>query len=361
MPPASIGVPSTAVGAALFPDDVDVAVVSHNGRGTLPRLLECLRTAGAPRDRIVIYDVGSTDGTGPWIADAWPGVTVRRLDGNVGPNPARNWAFRAAERPYLLLLDADAFVRLDVPSRLRAALVADANVGIVTPVVVQAQEPERLQYAASGLHFICEAVNPYQDRPLAERGVVPRDIGTAPAVALLIDVSIAHRIGLWDDRYFMGKEDGDFCYRLRMGGFRIVETPEAIVEHPSKPRSSWLFVCQIRNRWHFLLKNYEVRTLLALAPALLVHEVLQFAMLVAQGHYGAWRQAIRELRPWLRTLRTERAVIQGMRRVRDRDLLVVAPLIVRSDLIGGGVGPFLKKAYDIWLRAYWRVARPLLS
>jgi GT2 family glycosyltransferase len=308
----------------------------------------------------VVYDVGSTDDTGPWIAEAWPGVTVRRLDGNVGPNPARNWAFRAAERPYLLLLDADAFVRPDVPHRLRAALAGETNVGMVTPVVVQAQAPERIQYASGGLHFICEAVNPYQDRPHAERGVELRDIGTAPAVALLIDVGIAHHIGLWDERYFMGKEDGDFCHRLRIGGFRIVETPDAVVDHPTKPRSDWLFVCQIRNRWHFLLKNYEVRTLLTLAPALLAHEVLQLAMLVAQGHYGAWRQALRELRPWLGTLRTDRTVIQKMRRVHDRDLLVVAPLIVRSDLVGGGVGPLLKRAYDLWLRAYWRVARPLL-
>jgi len=79
-----------------FADDVDVAVVSHNGRDTLPRLLECLMASRTPRERIVIYDVGSTDGTREWIADAWPEVTVRRLDNNVGPDPGRNWALRAA-------------------------------------------------------------------------------------------------------------------------------------------------------------------------------------------------------------------------------------------------------------------------
>jgi GT2 family glycosyltransferase len=180
-------------------------------------------------------------------------------------------------------------------------------------------------------------------------------------VALLIDVKVAHHIGLWDDRYFIGKEDGDFCHRLRMGGYRLVEDPSAIVEHKSKPRSAWLFVPQIRNRWHFLLKNYEVRTLVILAPALLVHETLQAAMLIAKGHGGAWWQAVRELRPWLTTLRAERAVIQGMRTVPDRELLWVAPLIVRADLVGGGVGQIAKRAYDHWLALYWRIAKVLLS
>jgi len=344
-----------------FPDDVDVAVVAHNGRDTLPTLLQCLMAAGTPRDRIAIYDVGSTDGTAAWLTEHWPGVTVRRLEQNVGPDPGRNWALRAATRPYLLLLDADAFLRPDAPARLRESLDPAAKVGAVTPVVVHAHDPARLQYAAGGLHFICEAVNPFLDRPLADRGLDPRDIGAAPAVALLIDVAVAHAIGLWDDRYFIGKEDGDFCHRLRMGGYRLVEDPRAIVEHRSKPRSTWLFVHQIRNRWHFLLKNYEVRTLVVIAPALLIHESLQFAVLTAKGHFREWWQAVRELAGWLGTLRQERAIIQGMRRTRDRDLLEVAPLIVRADLAGGAAGQFGKRLYDAWLGAYWRVARTLMS
>jgi GT2 family glycosyltransferase len=344
-----------------FPDDVDVAVVSHNARTTLPRLLDCLMAARTPSDRITVYDVGSTDGTGDWLRAEWPGVAVKRLDNNVGPDPGRNWALRDATRPYLLLLDADAYVRPEAPARLRDALVPEARVGMTTPVVVHTHEPERLQYAAGGLHFICEAVNPFLDRPLVDRGTDARDIGAAPAVALLIDVKVAHHIGLWDDRYFIGKEDGDFCHRLRMGGYRLVEDPAAIVEHKSKPRSAWLFVPQIRNRWHFLLKNYEVRTLVILAPALLVHETVQAVMLFAKGHGGAWWQAVRELRPWLATLRAERAVIQGMRTVPDRELLWVAPLIVRADLVGGGAGQIAKRVYDGWLALYWRLAKVLLS
>ena len=342
-----------------FPDDVDIGVVSHNGLQTLPRLFECLAAAGAPEDRIRVYDVGSTDGTKAWLADTHPQVIVRRLEENVGPDPGRNWALRDTTRPYLLLLDADALLYPDAPARLRRALDPAAHVGTVTPVTLST--PDVIQYAGGGLHFICEAINPYFGKPRAARGSELADIGAAPAVALLIDVKVAHHIGLWDDRYFIGKEDGDFSFRLRMAGYRLVEDPAALVEHATRPRSTWLFRHQIRNRWHFLLKNYEVRTLIVIAPALAIHEAIQLATLTVRGHLRVWWQALKELTSWLPTLRAERRAIQSVRTVHDRDLLEYGPLLVRPDIVGGGVGQALKRGYDAWLRAYWAVARHLLS
>ena len=110
-----------------------------------------------------------------------------------------------------------------------------------------------------------------------------------------------------------------------------------------------------------MLKNYETRTLIVLAPALLVHEVLQFGMLVVTGHLADWWRALQGLRAWLPQLGEDRRVIQDRRKVRDRDLLTDAPLIVRQDMVGGGGGQLLKRAYDGWLRGYWSLATHLLS
>ena len=343
-----------------FPADVDVAVVSHNGRDVLPQTLACLMAASAPRERITIYDVASTDDTGAWLAAEWPGVNIDRLPVNNGPDPGRNRALRNCAAPYLLLLDADAFVRPDMTARLRETLDAAAGVACTVPVVVHTQEPGTIQYAAGAMHFICEAVNPYQDRPLTERGTDKRDIGAAPGVAYLIDVAVSKKIGDFDERYFIGKEDGDFCHRIVMAGYRLVEDGAALVEHRSKPRTAWLFPCQIRNRWHFLLRNYELRTLVLMVPALLVHEPMQLAMIVAKGHFGAYRRAVRELIPWLKTLRAERREIAAFRRRPDGELFIASPLIIRQDFVGGGIGRSLKDAYDLWLRSYWAVIKPLL-
>jgi GT2 family glycosyltransferase len=338
-----------------------VAVVTHNGRATLPRVLNCLKASRVPIERIAVYDIGSTDDTVNWLAAEWPDVAVRKLSGNVGPNPARNAALQDATRPALLLLDADAYVHPDAPARLRAAWTPEAGVGMVAPVVVHTGRPDRIQYAGVDLHFICEAVNPWLDRPRSERGSDRRDIGSAPGVMLLVDVAIAKRIGLFDERYFMGKDDGDFCYRLRLAGYRLVEDGGAVVEHDSRPRSTWMFRYQIRNRWYFMLKNYGGRTIVALLPALVLHDVLQLALLAVKGHLGAWCRAAIDLLRWLPELPAARRTVQSTRRVRDRDLLVSAPLLVRADLAGGGAGRLVKRLYDAWLGAYWAVARRLVS
>ena len=345
---------------AAFPPDIEVAIVSHNGRGTLPRVLASLEATGAPWDRVTLVDIASTDDTITWIAGAYPAVPVLRMPTNAGPNPARNAALARATRPYLLILDSDAYVRPTTVSALRAAMDASSRVGMAVPVVVHDDRPERIQYSASALHFICEAVGPWQDRPLSDRGTTDEEIGTAPGLCCLMDVASAKRVGHFDDRYFMGKEDGEFCYRLRLAGYRIVETPAAVVQHASRPRSTWLFRYQVRNRWHFMLKNYELRTLIAMAPALVIHEPLQLLLLASRGQAAAWFRAIGSLTSWLGRLPGDRRAVRSIRAVHDGQLLEAAPLLMRPDLVGGSVGGVLKRAYDRWLQAYWAAIQPLL-
>ena len=147
---------------------------------------------------------------------------------------------------------------------------------------------------------------------------------------------------------------------MRMAGFRIVEPPSAVIQHDAGPRSDWLFYYQIRNRWHFMLKNYQAATLVLLLPCLLVHELLQAVVLHAKGYGLVYWKAVGGLLAMLPTLSRDRAMARRIRVVSDARLLHADPLIVRADLAGGGLGRIVKDAYDGWLRAYWSVVRRLL-
>lgn len=343
-----------------FPPDVSVAIVAHNNRGVLPAAIDAILQTGCPESSITVIDAASSDGTAEWLAHAHASVTLVALTANAGPNPGRNEALRLGTSRYVLVMDADVRLARDTPAHLRRAMDEDA-VAVAAPLVLHASTPDRIQYAGGGLHFIGEAVNTWQDRPVAERGDGDADIGAAPGCALLIDREAAAHVGGFDERYFMGKEDGDFLHRIRIAGFRIREVGAARVWHHSRPRTTWLFVYQIRNRWHFILRNYEVRTLMLLAPVLASHEVLQFGVLAATGHATAWLRALAGLARMLPDLPADRAVVARYRRAGDRRLLRDDPLIVRADLAGGRAGRAFKKAYDAWLRGYWRLIRPLVS
>jgi len=340
-----------------FPADVDVAIVAHNNLASLPATLQSVAAAGCPPSRITVVDVASTDGTGDWLAAEWPAVRVRRLTKNDGPSPGRNVGIVEAGTPYVLVMDADVVVRPDTVQRLRAAMAADPKAKVGSPIVVHAGRPDTIQYAAGALHFICEAINPWLDRPLRERGTEPLDIGAAPTCALLLDRAVAIDIGLFDERYFIGKEDGDFTHRVKMAGYSILELPEALVLHHSRPRGTWLFYYQIRNRWHFILKNYQWRTIVCLVPPLLVHEPLQFLVLALKGHAVTYFKAVGGLIAMLPALPRDRALARRIRVRPDRDLLISGPLIVRDDLAGNALVRYGKSAYERALTAYWNLLK----
>lgn len=343
------------VGAGAWPDEVDVAIVAHNNLAALPQTIESLLGAGCPPDRMTVVDVASTDGTLAWLGRERPAIRVRRLDRNDGPSPGRNVGITEASRRFVLLMDADVRIRPDAVQRLHAAMVAEPSIKVGSPIVVHADRPDLIQYAGGALNYVCEAVNPWLDRPLAERGSEPLEVGAATTCALLLDRASAIDVGLFDERYFIGKEDGDFTHRVKMAGYRIRELPQAIVLHNSRPRGAWLFYYQIRNRWHFILKNYEARTILCIVPALLVHEPLQFAMLVAKGHAWTYLRAVAGLLALLPALPRDRALARRIRRKPDCELLVSAPLVVRDDIAGSPRMRRAKTLYDRWLDAYWRL------
>jgi hypothetical protein len=338
-----------------FPADVDVAIVAHNARATLGETLDSLWRAGCPPGQVIVVDVASTDGLSRWLLENWSDIRQYRLERNLGPSPGRNVGLMKANRPFVFLMDADVLVEPETVSLLRAAFDADPAIAIGSPVVVHAARPDVIQYAGTRLHFICEAVNPFLDRPLAERGAEPADIGVASTCALLIARDKALEYGLFDERYFIGKEDGDFTHRAKLAGYKIWEIPQAKVRHRSRPRDAWLFYYQIRNRWHFMLKNYEIRTLVLLTPALAVHETLQAALLLWKGHGLTYLKAVAGLIRMLPALPADRARVRRIRVRHDQSVLVSDAMVMRDDLAGTGFIRRAKATYEACLAAYWRL------
>ena len=343
-----------------FPADVGVSIVCHNNLEKMKAAMASLDAAGAPHHAILVVDVLSTDGTVAWLRDRYPDVQIEVLPKNDGPSPGRNVGIRMCRFPLVFLMDGDVVVQPDTIQRLRRAMDGDSSIGIGSPIVVHVDAPDRIQYADGSLHFICEAINPWMDRPLAERGADVRDIGVAPTCGLLLNRQLSIDIGLFDERYFIGKEDGDFTHRMRLAGYRILEVPDALVLHHSRPRGTWLFYYQIRNRWHFMLKNYQWRTLLLITPCLLIHEPLQALVLHARGHARVYWRAVFGLFALLPSLGRDRGVMRRIRRVPDAALLRADRLIVRDDLASH---PFVragKDAYQGFLRGYWWLLRRTL-
>ena len=346
----------------MFPADVTVAIVTFNAHDThLPRAIAAALNAGCPPGQLFILDVASTDGTGQYLREHHPHLRCVTLAENRGPNPARNRALLEAPTPYVLVMDVDVELLPGVADSLREVLHADPGIGISTPIVVHADRPELINYARTWLHFLGEASATHQDQPVASLGSEPFSVGSCTGCAPMIRRSAATEIGLFDERLFFGKTDGEFAYRMTVAGYRIVEVSSARVLHHHKRRGSAYFDHQIANRWYFLLKNYQWRTLLVCAPALAVHELAQLVFLAGKGGMGWWWRGVNRFAGLCGDLPAARAQTGSIRRIDDAHLLRGASLVTptRPESQRGLLGTLLR-AYETAMDLYWRAAGALL-
>jgi GT2 family glycosyltransferase len=335
-----------------FPEDVTVAIVSYNSGKRLAGVLVALVKAGCPLDSIMVVDNASTDGC-EGIAGEFPGIHPVYLPENRGPNPARNVGLVEAKTPYVFLMDDDVHVEPDTIPLLRQMIAADPTIAITCPIVLNDDPPGTILYAKTDYHFMCEAINLVQGLPVEQYPRAPQEIGIAPGGAQLVSREAALRVGLFDENYFIGKADTDFSQVIRIAGYKIVLVPSSRVVHLSRQRGDHRFYYHIRNRWYFMLKNYQLRTLLLLSPVLILHEWLEIAFLLFQGHGVTYLKAVVELLRLFPQAMQQRFRVARLRVRPDCELMASGPILMRQDLLGNPLIRRIKGMYDAGLQAYW--------
>jgi GT2 family glycosyltransferase len=165
-------------------------------------------------------------------------------------------------------------------------------------------------------------------------------------------------------------EDHELGLRARLLGHDVVAVPAAVVRHgPGTPeisiRDTGRFTHRrirntILNRWQVLLKFYEVRTLLLLAPYLAAFEAFQLAGCLALGWGPHWRWSVAALLRRLPRLRAQRKQFQGERRRSDREALERGRHPFNPSLRGRAPVKQLLPILDVLGSVNWALARPFL-
>jgi len=198
---------------------VAAVVLSWNGREDT---LACLRSLEGEDVDVIVVDNASTDGT----AEAVTGVELIRNDRNLGYAGGMNVGIQAAlERgaDAVLLLNNDVTVE---PGAVAALAGAAEDGGAACPVVVFAEDPERIWYAGAEL----DPRRGYQGRhrtSLDADGETERICGAA----VLIPRGTIEQIGAFDEQLFAYVEDADWSLRAREAGLPLRVIPEARVRH----------------------------------------------------------------------------------------------------------------------------------
>lgn len=152
-----------------------------------------------------------------------PTVELLALPLNLGFGQGNNVGLRQAIArgyEYALLINNDAFVAKDMLDQLLAG--ADQSVALVSPKIYYESQPDILWFAGGRQHpQTLDLIETGRGLPDGPEWSASRDVDYLLGTCLLVNLSAAATVGLFDERFFMYFEDLDWSIRLRQAGYRL--------------------------------------------------------------------------------------------------------------------------------------------
>jgi GT2 family glycosyltransferase len=310
-------------------------VVVRDGAAWIRRTLSSLARQTHARFGVLAIDNASTDGSAEVLEQLLGPRRVVRLPQDQGFPGAVRKALElpaAGEADYLLLLHDDTALEPDAVARLVEEAQRVGGVGVVGPKILDWDRPEVLReigFAADRLGYAHSPLEPGE----IDQGQydAPREVLFVSSAAMLVSRDAWKRAGPPDERLGPCHADLEFCWRIRLSGFRVLVAPKAVALHRragarrERPRPH-----PVRERYHAdrsalaaLLTNERIVTLLWVLP---LFAVLGVGRLVANLFARRFDLAGQSVAAWgwnvvhLPGTVRRRARSQAVRRVRDHEI-----------------------------------------
>lgn len=334
---------------------VTIGIVNYNGMVCVPETLSALQQLNYPNFEVIVADNCSTDGSREWIQEHHPEVKCLCLESNRGLPGARQALLEICQNEYILFLDNDIVVEPDALTYLMQVMEKVPNAGACHPDILDSQNPLFHHYNGGWIHYLCA----YIDRPIPDQEREEYEIfDVISAGALLVKRETALKIGGFDSDYFFNWEDGDFTARLTLAGYLCLNVPQAIVHHKSKPRGTSKAFYMVRNRWYFIIKLYDWKTLILALPMLIIFEFSQALLLIIKGAFKDYIRGNLAVFQNLPLLLEKRKAFQKLKIKSDREWLRSGELYIPETLVKGSLYILLKQIYNGFFGIYWQIIKP---
>lgn len=220
---------------------ITVIIPNYRGKDYIRPCLDSLRAEAArhgstPLFATLAVDNGSEDGSLEIMRREYPEVQVIALPENTGFCHAVNVGIRAADTPYVLLLNNDTVVRPGFIAALLGRIESDERIFSVSPMMLSMRDDSLIDDAGDRYNALGWAFARGKGQP-ARRYQRPARIFAACGGASLYRREALLSLGGFDENHFAYLEDIDIGYRARIHGWYNVYEPGARVLHAGSAAS----------------------------------------------------------------------------------------------------------------------------
>lgn len=309
-----------------------IVILNWNGAQMLHQYLPSVLRYSRDEATVYVADNASTDDSVPMLQAHFPDVKLILLDQNWGFAEGYNKALAQVEAEYYLLLNSDIEVTHHWLTPLIEFMDTHDDVAACQPKLLSMANRDQFEYAGASGGFLDRYGYPFCrgrifDTIENDNGQYdyPSEVLWATGAALLVRARTYNNIGGLDGRFFAHCEEIDFCWRLRLSGYKVYCLPESVVYHvgggtlpKSNPMKTYL---NFRNNLTMLYKCLPEEDLkrvmrwrwwldyLAAWEMLLLKRSL--------GDFKAVYRARRAFSRWRKDFRDDREQIQRSRKLKD--------------------------------------------
>lgn len=273
-----------------------IIIPNYNGLSFMEPCFESLKEQTVRDFKVLVVDNGSTDGSVEWLKEhRVPSIFLKE---NTGFSGAVNTGIRAADTPYVLLLNNDTRVEPGFVAAMERAMDQSPKIFSVSSRMIQMYHPELLDdagdmYSILGWAYqrgVGRSVNLYQKSCR---------VFSACAGAAIYRRAVFDEIGLFDELHFAYLEDIDVGWRAKLYGYDNVYCPDAAVYHVGSGTSgsrynSFKVRLAARNCIYLNYKNMPGWQLLLNAPFLLAGIFVKYLFFVKNGFGGDYVSGLKE-------------------------------------------------------------------
>ena len=315
---------------------VSVLLVTWNSARFLDACFASLDRQDHRDFEVVVIDNASTDGTRDLLRSREATWHVVYNDTNLGFAAGQNQAMRLAHGEWLLCLNPDVVLSADFISRLVEVGSSHRDAGSVCGKLLRwnpaASEPRTQVVDSTGIYFTRNMRHLDRGGDEIDTGQYDRAqwvFGATGAAAMFrrtfVD-SVSVEGQFFDEEFFSYREDADVAWRGQVMGWNCLYEPSAVAWHVRRVTPERRESLPVEINWHSIKNRFLMRGKNAsgwLCWQLFWPVAGRDFMVFGYALLRDWRMLSAVLYPLrnLGSVQRKRRIIQGRRRVSDRELL----------------------------------------
>lgn len=221
---------------------ITASIVAYNSADEIDILMTSLQSCSSFEEMtIYVIDNGSKDDTVTHIKKNYPWARVIESKENLGFGRGHNLAIKNVHSKFHLIVNPDISVPSDTIKDAIAYMEANPDITVLTPYVMNIDGTQQflpkknpsMKYMIGGMFEnkfkFCKKLR--EEYTLQDKVITsPIDVEFCTGAFMITRTEALHKVGGFDERYFLHFEDADLTRELRKVG-RAVYNPNIKVTH----------------------------------------------------------------------------------------------------------------------------------